>query len=190
MFRVNEVVKKEQTLYRILKLLPEEVVWIPVEDEKAFPSLVLKKELTAAIDDEILTRHKDPYEYLALENPIRGSKNQLQRDKNYALIKPLIDEPLFYDPKIRSSIIQRIIQEQGTTKQTLYRNIKRYWQRGQTPNALIPDYTKCGGKGSKHTAKDKKLGRPRKYTPGVGAFIDDHIEKMFRRIVEKYEVVK
>lgn len=75
--------------------------------------------------------------------------------------------------------INEVIAIQGTTKKTLYTLMRRYWQRGQTPNALFPDYKNSGGKG-------KKLGRPRKYMPGVGAIVDEHIERLFRIAINKY----
>lgn len=43
-----------------------------------------------------------------------------------------------------------------------------------------------GAKGEKRAAQEQKLGRPRKYTLGVGAIVDEHIEKLFRRVIDKY----
>ena len=44
-------------------------------------------------------------------------------------------------------MIQCLMAEQGTTKQTIYRMLRRYWQRGMLPNALLPDYANCGAAG-------------------------------------------
>lgn len=68
----------------------------------------------------------------------------------------------------------------------MYRLARQYWQRGQMPNALLPDYKKSGGKGRKRVAKDKKLGRPRKHQPGVGAIIDQETERLFRIAIDKF----
>jgi transposase InsO family protein len=185
-FRINEVFRFDGKLYRVLANLPEEQVWISLDDEAALPSLISKRELANAIDSERITRADDPYEklhYLLLEE---GSPIKVKRDKNYDLIKPIILDPHFYVPEIRASIMNRLIAEQGSTKQTYYRLLRRYWQRGQTPNALLPDYMNSGGKGKKRSAKDKKLGRPRKYMPGVGAVIGEHIEKLFRIAIDRY----
>jgi len=48
-FRINEVLSLDDQLYRILAELPEELVWIAIEDKSAFPSLVSKTELKSAI---------------------------------------------------------------------------------------------------------------------------------------------
>ncbi|WDE05425.1 DDE-type integrase/transposase/recombinase [Thalassomonas viridans] len=186
MFQINEVVEYNQALYRILILLPDHLIWIALEDKSAFPRLMSQSELSTAIDEEILFRRQDPYVELAFQTPEEGSTARVKRDKNYQLIKPLLDSPECYLPKSRSAIINKIIAEQGSTKQTLYRLARRYWQRGQTPNALLPDYKNSGAKGKKRTGTAKKLGRPRKDMPGMGVIIDDFIERLFRIAIDKY----
>lgn len=186
MFRINEVINQDGKFYRVLSILSNDTVWIALNDDAAFPSLVASNDLIAAIENEVLTRVADPYESLAFLLPEEGTIARIKRDQNYELIKPLAIEPLFFEPKVRSSVINKIISETGSTKQTLYRLIRRYWQRGQTPNALIPDFMNSGAKGEKRTTQAQKLGRPRKYTPGVGAVVDEHIEKLFRRVIDKY----
>lgn len=182
MFRINEVISMEGKLFRVLALLPSELVWIVLNDDSAFPTLVGN----TVIENDALTRIADPYENLAFLLPEKGSTAQIKRDQNYELIKPLIIEPLFYEPKVRSAIINKIIIDTGSTKQTLYRLIRRYWQRGQTPNALIPDFMNSGAKGKRRSTQTQKLGRPRKFTPGVGAIVDEQTEKLFRRVIDKY----
>jgi hypothetical protein len=163
-----------------------QVVWILVEGSAAFPSLIYMNELVEAIDKEMLVRADDPFINLAYITPEPGSTSQVKRDRNYDLIKLLIDDPFYFDPKVRSSCINEIIGSKGSTKQTLYKLARRYWQRGQTPNALIPDYKNSGGKGKKRTTKDKKLGRPRKFMPGIGVIVDANVERLFRIAINKY----
>ena len=102
--------------------------------------------------------------------PIGGSITQIKRDENYNLIKPIIVHEQFYIPNVRSSLINEIIKNQKSTKQTLYRLLKQYWQRGQTPNALIPNYHNSGAKGNKRVS-NQKLGRKRILKEGIGAVI-------------------
>jgi hypothetical protein len=186
MFLRNAVFGYEETSYRILSSLSDEIVWIDIEDSSSFPSLIEKKVLTQAIENGILTKSEDPYAYLALLTPIPGSTECVKRDNNYRLIKELVDNSLYYDAKVRFSIIKKIVIEHKTTEQTLYRLARRYWQRGQTPNTLIPDYKNSGGRGKKRTKGSKKLGRPRKHMPGTGVVIDDRIERLFRVAINTY----
>lgn len=179
MFQINEVLKQEDQTYRILAVLPDEIIWILLNDDSAFPSIIEKSECVIAVEDETLVHVEDPYLHISFLTPEQGSSMQIKRDENYELIKPLVLNPLFYIPKKRSEIISQIIQNQGSTKQTLYRLARRYWQRGQTPNSLIPDYINSGAKGSIRSTSGKKIGRPRQYASGVGTTVNEHTSKLF-----------
>jgi transposase InsO family protein len=186
MFRVNEVLQYERKVYRVLLLLPEQLVWIDVADPKAFPVVMLTRELCAALEEGLLIRVEDPFAHLAFEQPESGCSAQKRRDKSYALIREIVADPDSYLPKVRSGYINQIISDGLATKRTIYLNLRKYWQRGQTPNALLPDYKNSGGKGKKRKAAGKKLGRPRIYTPGVGALVDDQVERLFRIAIDRY----
>ncbi|NDV22253.1 hypothetical protein [Desulfovibrio sp. JC022] len=56
MFRINEVLKYEENLFRVLLLLPEQLVWIDVADPKAFPVVMLTRELRSALEEGLLIR--------------------------------------------------------------------------------------------------------------------------------------
>lgn len=60
MWQTNEVVKFDGKLYRILLVLPGEVVWICLESETAQPEYVHELTLNSFIDDSRLFRHDDP----------------------------------------------------------------------------------------------------------------------------------
>ena len=186
MFQINEVVQLEDELYRILAIFQDEIAWIQIHNDKAFPSFTSKVEILSAIEDGTLVRKDDPFEYLAYATPEQGTTARQKRDHNFALIEPIMVDKDALFSKIRSARIKTIIDAQKSTKQTLYRLLRRYWQRGQTVNTLLPDYKNSGAKGKKREAKGKKLGRPRVSMPGVGAIVDANIERLFRRAIEKY----
>ncbi|GAA3923743.1 hypothetical protein GCM10022277_19440 [Litoribacillus peritrichatus] len=186
MFRLNEVLKVNEQRFRVLEFVEDHIVWIDIDDDSALPELITEQLLLDSIESELLERVDDPFQKLIFEVPEEGTTARVKRDKNYQLIKPLIDSPDFYLPKHRNRIINEILEEQGSTKQTLYRLARRFWQRGQTPNTLLPDYKNSGGKGKRRFASGKKLGRPRKDTSGTGAQIDEEIERLFRIVIDKY----
>ncbi|MBL4900997.1 MAG: DDE-type integrase/transposase/recombinase [Colwellia sp.] len=186
MFQINEVVQLEDELYRILAIFQAEIAWIQIHNDRAFPSFTSKAEILSAIEDGTLVRKDDPFEYIAYETPEEGTVARKKRDHNFTLIEPIIiDEEALYS-KVRAARIQIIIDANGSTKQTLYRLLRRFWQRGQTANTLLPDYKNSGAKGKKREAKGKKLGRPRVITPGVGAIVDANMERLFRQAIEKH----
>lgn len=186
MYQVNEVLSLQGVLYRVLNTVGNQIVWISLEDKKALPSVILNSDLEKLVTDEKLIRVEDPYAFLLFESPAEDSKAVEKRDKNYSAIKPLVDDSLFYMPKSRAKHVKAIIEEGGISKPYLYKLIRQYWQRGQTPNALLPDYRNSGAKGKKRIAKDKKLGRPRVHSSGNGAIVDGAIEKLFRIVIDKY----
>ncbi|WP_227430300.1 Mu transposase C-terminal domain-containing protein [Psychrobacter sp. I-STPA6b] len=186
MLRINDVYSNQDLKYRILSLLPEHVVWIEIDNTSALPELIFIDNLINLIEEGVCYITEDPYQNLILQTPEDGSKAQLKRDENYELIKPIISHPLYYLPEERAKFINEIIDAKRSTKQTLYRLLRNYWQRGQVPNALLPNYKNSGAKGKKRTAKNKELGRPRVYKKGTTAIINEDIERLFSIIISKY----
>tara|TARA_R110000868_G_scaffold173894_2_gene410318 strand:+ start:1492 stop:2109 length:618 start_codon:yes stop_codon:yes gene_type:complete len=189
-FQVNEVVQLNDTLCRVLLTSMRHIVWIAVEDKKAFPEIVELSQLEVLLLQEKLVRVEDPYGYIQNLLPEKGSKEARIRDTNYQIIKPLVEDPNFYIKKNRSQHIVEILAAGKVSRPYLYRLIRRYWQRGQTPNSLLPDYKNSGAKGQKRIAKDKKLGRPRVIMEGKGALVDEKAEHLFRIIIDTYVLNK
>ncbi|WP_018277471.1 Mu transposase C-terminal domain-containing protein [Teredinibacter turnerae] len=190
MFQVNEVIRLIDDRYRVLLTTNRHVIWIAIEDQKAFPDTVEISQLESLMLQEKLCRIEDPYEYVQTLFPEQGSKEANIRDRNYQIIRPLIEDPLFYIDRVRSKHAAEIIAAGKVSRPYFYKLIRRYWQRGQVPNALLPDYKNSGAKGQKRAAKAKKLGRPRVIMEGVGALVDESVERLFRIIIEKYILKK
>lgn len=186
MFRINDVYNNQGEKYRILSLLSEQIVWIEIEKVSALPELISFKDLTNLIEEDVCYLVDDPYHDLILQNPEDGSTAQLKRDSNYELIKPIVSHDLYYLPAERANPINEIIKSNKSTKQTVYRLLRRYWQRGQTPNTLLPGYKNSGAKGKKRTTQNTKLGRPRIYKEGSGAIINSEIERLFSITINRY----
>lgn len=187
MLRINDVFQLEQERHRILALADQHVLWINIDSDKAWPELVRTAEIEQWILDESLRRVEDPYQELAALIVEQGSKAQVIRDQRYELIAPLLADEEIYYRSGRGRLVQARSDETGTPRKSLYKNLRQYWQRGAMPNALLPDYRKSGGKGQKKVSK-KKLGRPRKTSPGTGITVDASIEKMFRLVLDRYYV--
>lgn len=186
MFQVNEVIQLEDTLYRVLLIAQDHLVWIAIEDQKALPDTVEISQLEDLLLSEDLTRVEDPFEYLKQLIPEENSKEATIRDKNYQLIQPIVEDSNFYIKKIRAEKIKEVLSSGGISKPYLYKLSRRFWQRGQVPNALLPDYKNSGAKGQKRIANEKKLGRPRIIMEGEGALIDEKTEKLFRITISRY----
>lgn len=186
MLRINDVVMYADIRYRILVVSDTQYTWIDIDSDKAFPEQIPLSEVDAEILSEALRKVEDPFLHLAAQLPEQGSTAQKVRDKRLAAIEMLINHPDIYYRTGRNALIQQAIEASGSAKKTLYSHLRQYWQRGCTPNALLPDYDNSGARGEKRATSDKKLGRPRSISPGAGAIIDSSIERMFRIVLDRY----
>jgi hypothetical protein len=101
-------------------------------------------------------------------------KFKRRRDKALKVIEPLFTgdnavRMLF--PENRAVLIharhEEILswpKEDRASEKTIYKYCRRYWQRGQVPNALLPHYSNCGARRDKPRRIKKKQGRPSRLT--------------------------
>lgn len=131
----------------------------------------------------------DPYlMLLGQEQP--APKHLALRDRAWQIIAPLVaQEPAIYQAHMRGALVAQATRLHGVSHPTVYRYLRRYWQRGQTPNALLPDYANSGGRGKVRQASEGvKRGRPRKdgAADSAGVNIDDDIRRVIRVAVARY----
>lgn len=152
------------------------------------PEHLTTGEVDEAIFSEKLRKIDDPYAALPIKMPEMDSTAHQIRDRRMAIIAGLINAPEIYCRAGRSALIRQVIDRTATSKKTVYAYLRQYWQRGKTPNALLPDYENSGAPGAKRKADKKKLGRPRVVSPGKGTIIDARTEKMFRMVLDNYHL--
>jgi hypothetical protein len=111
------------------------------------------------------------------------------RDKAWESIKDIVAlEPFIFSSEERRKIINDICKSKEVHESTIIRYLKKYWQRGKTKNALLPDYYLCGGPGKEKEVGEVKRGRPRKNVElfGTGINTDEEIKKVFKTAINKY----
>ncbi|MYM36022.1 hypothetical protein GTP38_16945 [Duganella sp. FT94W] len=125
----------------------------------------------------------DPY-LMVVSQELLPPKHLQLRARAWRIIAPLVaQEPAIYEARLRGQLIANAIAEHGVSHPTIYRYLRRYWQRGQTPNALLPDYGNSGGRGKvRRASAGVKRGRPRKNhaDAGPGLNADEEIRRVFR----------
>lgn len=137
-------------------------VWaytIDIMCERALPQLRAITELEAAIhvqQAELVLN--DPWAMLLLlaESELEPRYAHI-RDSAYAAIKPLIEGDIeaVLDPRRRGKLIANRACEVRRSKRALYNWLSRYWQRGMTPNALLPRFERCGGPSLQRIVQDE-----------------------------------
>lgn len=156
----------------------------------------------SSVENELITEIEDPW------TSFRNPKGELLerhisvRDKGWKLIAPLIaEQPQIYDEKLRGAAIRARESETGQPRNLIYKCLRRYWQRGMTPNCLLPDYHKSGGLSVEKAIGHKPRGRPRKsdtlglnVTPKIRQIFTTHITKTFAKrktlsLAESYKLL-
>ena len=113
----------------------------------------------------------DPYR-VAIDAATLPPKHLALRDRAWDIVETLASaEPAIYEARSRGQLIAACRLEHGVSHPTLYRYLRRYWERGQHPDALLPDYANSGAPGKTRRANaDIKRGRPSKSgAPGLNA---------------------
>jgi hypothetical protein len=156
----------------------EEMVWvIDIYDRYAWPKIHSRSDLVDAFVKGELKMVEDPViKSLPRDEELTEAERSV-RDRAWDLIGTVVKvEPDIYTPQSRA----KLVKQAGGTRQTCYKHIRRYWQRGNVPNALVPDYENCGAKGKPRAISGRKRGRPRSISPGNGINVTDDVLKLMR----------
>ncbi|MBM7073499.1 DDE-type integrase/transposase/recombinase [Shewanella sp. 202IG2-18] len=186
MWQVNETLAFDGKQYRILFTEASYFYWIAIDENKGFPVKVYFDECINWVDEGHIEKIPDPYAYLQGESWTEESSVYHESQRNYELIKPIVEGEGAFDKKVRAKKVNDVVAKSGKGKPTIYRLMRRYWQRGQIKNALLPDYKNSGAAGKRRNFIDKKAGRPRIYGIGSGEPITESVRQQFRIICDKY----
>lgn len=195
----------------VLDLAPEtgdlvRVVWLSPDggsaalyrltEARAFPVLAptapLEERLRAL---EVRLVADDPFQVIAAEAKLKeGDKRR--RDRAWELIKPLVENtPDIFSAHRRGALVKKAVeaartgtnpQLKHTTVAQIYTYLRRYWQRGMTANALLPDFHNCGAPGKVRPVGEKKRGRPRKFGTQAGVNITPEMRRVFSVAHDRY----
>lgn len=134
----------------------------------------------------------DPFQVFKNENQISEREKEI-RNKAWGIIKAIADkenEPEVFNAKKRAELVKKASEKFGVSNKTVYKYLRRYWQRGKHMNALLPDYK--NRKVQERQATGKKRGRPKKYKDivGEGVNVDEETKQIFRVALNKFYYTK
>lgn len=152
---------------------------IDVRSISAFPELREAQELHELIERNEAALLPDDQWLAPLMDAGLPASHKEKRDHGWELIQPLVQNvPHIFKPKVRGEAVAALVGAGKATKQTLYRLLRRYWQRGMVPNALLPDYTRSGARG-----REKSISPNRRRSGAEGnaysAIIDADTRQVF-----------
>lgn len=185
MLPVNQVFSMGELRKRLIWSDASMAVWIDIDSDTAFPEPIKVVELERLLMDGELVRIADPFEEAVLREVEEGSLDQQKRDAAWEMLADVAQDTGLFIRRSRGQILIGIMERHGVTKQTVYRLLRRYWQRGMCRNALLPDYINSGALGKRRKPSQAKLGRPRVVREGRGSNVTPDIERIFRRVIDE-----
>jgi hypothetical protein len=175
----------------------ERVLWIDIErcgyilidiaSKNALPLYRRHAELETMADGKQLGFDaEDPSTYSIDEEAI-DPRHLALRDKNWQKVSSLlVQQPAIFLPEQRGKIIASQIAGTDESHVSYYRLLRRYWQHGMTPNAFLPDYAKCGGRGRDKAISDKPRGRRPTNPDTIVVNVDRDMRSVFRAAVIRH----
>lgn len=179
-------VRRERILW--LDRAHDAAVAIALDDEKAVPELISARELDQLWTKGALTLAIDEFAHLATAE----IKHTGRRDKNWQAIEAIaLDEPKCFDRAIRASMLTAAEKTSGRSRNTLIRDLRRYWQSGKQKNALATNFDRSGAGGERRISESgKKPGRAsileRHGHVERGPAVTAEIAKLFEAYLKKY----
>lgn len=202
MLTVNMVIQTaqgngEKTVERVLWINTDYsiAVLIDINANRSTPLFKDVEDITQLIEDgKAIILTEDPYQMFITEEEIK-EKERLVRDKAWEIIKTIAEkenEPEIFDAKRRAELVKEASRNFGISEKTIYKYLRRFWQRGKNKNALLPDFKNIGGKGHEKKITDKKRGRPRKFKDivGEGVNVDEKTKRIFSIALNKFYFTK
>ncbi len=166
--------------FRVVYESIDSLMVVDIDDPSPWPISVQTDELTEPVYKEV----KDPFPPPVVE---AGSTAASRRDEAIAAIKPLLDHyPQLFDKRQRNQLIKEVLSTSNKPRLYITRQLQRYWQRGMTPNALAPDYSKSGGRGKARRSVRQKVGRKRSIMPGEGVVVTEDVADLFRLAIDGF----
>lgn len=180
---------EEHSKIRIIWINPsnKHAYFVSLKGSTSMPQIISLSNLRNQIEDETLLIVPDPYIINIQEENIPAKYKKI-RDENWSIISEVWtnDKEILIKSK-RKNILKEAAKKHNISEKKVKRILSRFWQRGMTKNALLPDYSNSGAKGKKRTPGNRKRGRPRKYSNrSVGINIDENILNIFKKSLQQF----
>jgi hypothetical protein len=148
------------TVHRALWFEPNVGAYlIDIENIKALPVLFRVDALDELRSGGLLEARGDPYGGPPIEDSL-SAKSREKREVRWDIIKTLVEQtPDIFLSHLRGPLVADRARETGSVCRDIYRDLRRFWQRGMTEQAVTPDYGNCGSPGKRKVASTKPLGR-------------------------------
>jgi hypothetical protein len=193
MIHINQVFQYScnSKRFRVIDIQESYVYIVDIDTTSAMPTQELYTSLETDINQGELLAVSDPYVKAILDNELTEVQFQ-KREKDWDIVEKFIIPNMnnLLKKKGREKKISEIVMQTGLGKTKIKKILSRYWQRGMSKNAMLPDYINSGGRGKEKTLSKEKAGRPRRVTVSgeiqTGINITEEVKLQFEHSINKY----
>lgn len=194
----NASINASGLIERVIDISPdgEQIVTMDIYTDTGFPKVRLRSRMEEAYDNgDFRILSIDPKLKLPQPESQIPARHRQIRDDAYLLVAAVLKEAGegIYLESRRGQAIRKVAAKEGKPEKTIYFNLRKFWQGGCVENALLPDYSNCGGKGKRRfaeVASAPKLGRPKDSTKQTGkrygVRITKHTESLFSQGINEF----
>jgi len=151
-----------------------------LDDAKAMPEEIA---LDVLLRDAVSFDSDTEQEKAAFRSRTATAAQIKQRDYAWNLIEPLVCDNSVLCKTSRWSLIAARAREVGCSQVTLLKHLRRFWQRGQTLDALLADFDQCGKfKRDEHSIS----GRPSTKPECANYIVRSRDHAHFRNIIDSH----
>jgi hypothetical protein len=176
---------------RIIDIIDKYVYLVNIDANTSMP----QKEFLTTIEEEIegqkLMEIRDPFSRAINEKKLSQAQIE-KRNAAWEFIEKYweINKYELINKSSREHKLKEIADDSSLSVLKVKRILSKYWQRGMSKNALLPDYINSGGKGKAKNLSDTKVGRPSKVNyfgeRVEGINVTEEVKKHFEFALNKY----
>lgn len=193
MIYINQVLQYtvDSKRIRVIEIDKSYVYIVDIDAISSMPKKEIYANLVTEIQQGELLIISDPFAKGVIDSEFTTQQIQ-KREEGWSIIQQYCFPHLktLFQKKGREQKIKEIAEESRTSSTKIKKLLSRYWQRGMSKNALLPDYSNSGGRGKSKTSTKEKVGRPRRVTVSgeyqSGINITDEVKLQFEHAINKY----
>ena len=191
---VNEIIRDavHEKTYRVLWISApiSFLYWISLDTAERIPKKLDAAEVRAGLESGDYVAVGEAEIPLVAEDDLTDEAKK-HRDRIWNMLKDVLEkEPDIYEAKARAALLRMVAQKNGMRANNLYPYLAKYWKRGKTPNAFLPDYRNCGRSRNYEKGGYKKLGRPAQSGHGFGKVLQEEDFHNFDKAIRKYYLTR
>jgi hypothetical protein len=190
---VNTVIRYvgDQRLERILWIDAEQKACFVIDIQgKEFPQSRWLEEIQYGIEQGLIViEESDPWTCIVNPNML-SEKEKEKWETDWQIVQAIASkdfEPQIFVSTERSKLVRQAAERFGLSEKQIGRILKRYWSRGKTKLAVLPDFANRGGRGKERRQAARKRGRPKKFDSIYAEInVSEDVKKIFRIALDKY----